>query len=89
MGERIMTNNFEAKHTIVLNDYQVANLRELFKACGYHPHNPGDKRSPLWALQNGDWMGEIMWRLPDVDFAPNQTFEQMRDAVLRAVDSSS
>jgi hypothetical protein len=73
-------NNFNLgeKHIVTLNDYHVANLRALINAIGY-PWNDGaiEESNPFWAANTGDWVGEIYWKLPEVDFEPNATGEEM------------
>lgn len=59
-----------AGHIIVLNDYQVANLRAAIHATGYASIY---KDSPLSVLNNGDWLGELMHLLPHVEYKPNAT----------------
>jgi len=66
---------YESKHQITLNDYQVANLKAMFEATGYNSKEPID--SPLGALDTGDWLGEIYWKLPDVSSSPNSTPDSM------------
>lgn len=67
-------------HVIVLDDYQVANLRALINAIGYGTVNdPPIGR--LSALNNGDWVGEIYQKLPYVEHKPNQTWQELRQAV--------
>ncbi len=62
-------------HQIELNDYQIANLLAMIEAAGYvttlHSQNPG--RNPLWAIQSGDWLGELYWKLPKTDYPPCRT----------------
>lgn len=61
------------KHTIELDDYEVANLRSAIEAIGYRltteqkviPH------SPLMVLNTGDWLGQIYQKLPVVKRSPN------------------
>lgn len=48
---------------LVLNDYELANLRaglELLRKIG---------------CDTGDWLGQILWKLPDVEQKPNCTVD--------------
>lgn len=70
-------------HALMLNDYQIANLRAAIEACGYATwHKDWFKKSPLMVLQNGDWMGEIYLMLPMVQHAPNQTPQKLIEEAL-------
>jgi len=66
-------------HVLVLNDYQVANLRAAIHAAGYG----SVYRSPLNVLNNGDWLGELFQMLPAVDQRPNTEPEQLAEAANR------
>jgi hypothetical protein len=59
-------------YNIELDDYEVANLREgllLLRDSG------GD---------TGDWLGQILYKLPDVEYGPNLSVqEQKRESALR------
>jgi len=67
------------KYTIELDDYEVANLRAAIEAAGYWGGQPA-KRNPLYALNTGDWLGQIFWKLPQVDCKPNKTPEYLAKA---------
>lgn len=63
-------------HILVLTDYEVANLREVFRAAG---HAQLVQRSPLMVLNNGDWVGQIAHKLLPLatDHTPNATAAQL------------
>ena len=68
-------------HVLMLNDYQVANLRALLNAigAGYWPVEEELRSSPLQVCNNGDWVGEIYMMLPyEGQQEPNQSAAQMR-----------
>jgi hypothetical protein len=62
-----------AIHAIELDDYEVANLRVAIESTGFPypkfaawaPHNP------LSVLNNGDWIGTVYMKLPEVGHQPN------------------
>lgn len=56
------------KHTIELDDYEVANLRAMIEACGM---KPGIPKTPLRVMHTGDWIGTIYAKLPEVAQRPN------------------
>jgi hypothetical protein len=56
------------QHVILLNDYQVTNLRSLLHAIGYASVH---RSSPLNVCDTGDWVGELYQKLPHVALAPN------------------
>ena len=60
------------EHQIILDDYQVANLRAVIEAAA-----PPIKRNPLYVINSGDWMMEIYLKLPKVDYKANKTAEEM------------
>lgn len=64
------------QHVLVLNDYQVANLRELFNAMGYACVVDDN---PLKVAHTGDWVGEIYNQLPYVGERqkPNATVSEL------------
>mgnify|MGYP003463968239 CR=1 FL=1 len=64
-------------HQIQLNDYEVANLRALIEACGYGRITNRVERNPLYVANTGDWIGQVWQKLPDVDYPPNATPEQL------------
>jgi hypothetical protein len=76
------------RHTIELNDYQLANLKSMIEACGYWagasekypefelleiPH-------PFQAFNSGDWIGELAWKLSELetDKKPNIEHKEYR-----------
>lgn len=72
------------KHVLVLNDYEVANLQETFRAIGYGAAgDPG----PLGALNTGDWVGQIARKLPYVEDKPgkrpNQRYDSARQLAMQ------
>lgn len=70
--------SFNYPHLLFLDDYEVANLQALIEAMGYATWN--DKEfipNPLQMAQTGDWVGQIYWKLPDVEHKPNITWQQM------------
>lgn len=69
-------------NTILLDDYEVANLRAAFEAIGYGQRKcescgsiktfwPIVGDSPLNVLNSGDWLGQIYNKLPELSHAPN------------------
>lgn len=56
-------------HLIVLDDYEVANLRSALWAAG----TASTYQSPLNVLQTGDWTGQILHKLQQLapDHKPN------------------
>jgi hypothetical protein len=65
--------------TITLSDYQIANLRELIKLCGFDGTSEGSKRG-VFAYNTGDWLGELWWKLQpfgETECKPNVTLEQV------------
>lgn len=63
-------------NTIVLNDYEVANLKALIESCGYGLPNRVD-RNPLWVANTGDWLGQIYQKLPTVHCDPNASPDEL------------
>jgi hypothetical protein len=61
-------------HVIVLSDYEVANLREMFRAMG---HAAAVDRNPLMAANTGDWVGQIAGKLPHVEHEPNVEWTEL------------
>ena len=57
------------KHTIELDDYEVANLKWLLQLV-----NDFTKFNPL---NSGDWVGQIREKLPMVDHRPNKSIEDI------------
>lgn len=73
----------ERGHVLMLNDYQVANLRALFNAIGYAAHFADTPSSPLSVANNGDWIGEIYQMLPyEGSQKPNVDAEQLRKSAI-------
>lgn len=70
-------------HVLMLNDYQIANLRSLFNAIGYGYHNPDIPSSPLSVVNNGDWVGEIYQMLPyEGQQKANASPQELRQAAI-------
>lgn len=65
------------KTNIELDAYEISNLRAALEAIGYRPHLGMDKRCPLWALNNGDWVGQIYNKLPESAIEPNDTAQEL------------
>lgn len=63
------------QHLFVLTDYQIANLREFLYATGYG----SVYKSPINVAHNGDWVGEILHMVNDVEteIKPNATAEEL------------
>src|SRR6266542_2206552 len=51
--EKTMIDNFNDEQTIVLSEYEIANLRSLLEACGYP--NGQCPKNPFYAANTGDW----------------------------------
>ena len=62
---------------IELNEYQVANLKSLIEASGYGYEKA--ERNPLWVANTGDWIGQIYNLLPEVEYKPNATAEELAE----------
>lgn len=60
------------QHVLVLSDYEVANLKEVFRAAGV---GAVVDRNPIQAIHNGDWTAQIAARLPSVDHKPNEDWQ--------------
>jgi hypothetical protein len=73
-----------AAYPIFLNEYQIANLRAAIEAAGYGGWGaeacPVAARNPLYALNTGDWLGEVYLMLPKVAHRPNRTPEEMAES---------
>lgn len=67
----------QGRHTLILSDYEVANLRAAIHAVGYGA--VGGDTSPLGVLNTGDWLGQIFNRLPEVDLKPNAEADELRE----------
>jgi hypothetical protein len=71
---------------LALNDYQAANLRWLLGLVGYP--------APLVAVgdfacaNTGDWVGEIYLRIPETDYKPNGTREDVITQSFSRVDKA-
>lgn len=61
-------------HLVQLDDYEVANLRELLIAMTATP-------SVLNPLANGDWTWQVLYKLPKVEHPPNNSSELMQSLV--------
>jgi hypothetical protein len=66
---------------IEFSEYEISNLRALIEACGYP--NGACPRNPLWAINNGDWLGQIYNKLPIVNTGPNRTPNELAEDVSR------
>jgi hypothetical protein len=68
------------RHTLVLSDYEVVNLRAAIHATGYASAYGGPE-NPLSVLNSGDWIGQIFQRLPYLGehMRPNATAEELVD----------
>lgn len=66
------------QHILVLTDYEVANLREVFRAAG---HGWAVDNNPLKVINNGDWVGQIAAKLVPLatDHVPNATAAQLAE----------
>lgn len=63
---------------IELDDYEITNLRAALEATGqgtWHEsmRDPFVPDNPLGVLNNGDWVGQILGKLPVVSAIPNNT----------------
>lgn len=68
------------RHTIVLDDYELANLRELLRACGTWREGELNEQelndvagNPFTAANNGLWLSQLYAKLPTTHHAPNMT----------------
>lgn len=70
---------WDDKYTVTLNAYHVANLKAALEAAGiYRGPEPDGLQNPLGALNTGDWLGEIYYKLPtEVDYRPNVPADDM------------
>lgn len=71
-------------YEIILDEYEIANLKALINAIGYPSCGPdaGDSIGHMLApLQTGDWLGQIYNKLPPVQFKPNSGAKEMRQSV--------
>lgn len=50
------------RHLIELDDYEVCNLKRLLYAVA---GLTGEGDDPLKGFNNGDWVGQIAWYLPE------------------------
>lgn len=75
--------DWQARCVIELDGYEVANLRAAIEAMGYPAtREPPAPRSPLFALHNGDWVGQVYNKLPEVtegNHVPNDTPEELAE----------
>lgn len=71
------------KHVIELDDYEVANLKAALRAigCGWYQNGVTRfaSRSPLFAMNTGDWVCQIAHKLPEVDYVPNVQVEELAE----------
>ena len=71
-----MSDRYIERHEVRLSDYQVANLVESLRAILGSMY--GGVASPLNAMNTGDWVGELYWKLEGITKAhPNRTAEEM------------
>lgn len=78
-----------SNHNLELTDYELANLKAMIEACGYSAGRAIDAleaNHPLQAFNNGDWVGQIGWKLSQLKekSPPNQTYQQIRDRAFKA-----
>jgi|SRR5581483_4629662 len=82
-------------HDIQLDDYEVANLRAAIEAAGYSgqikcsnccSYTSRVPRNPLCAMHNGDWLGQIYNKLPEVAHKPNVHPEVMARFAMEIAD---
>ncbi len=70
-----------------LTEYEADNLRAALVAINENPqYNPGVKASPLVALNTGDWVNQIRWKIEaqiGPPWTPNRTPEEM---CIRAIE---
>lgn len=61
--------------TITLDEYEVANLRELLRCCGM-PHSSGHP----FPYNTVAWLGQIYYKLKpmETELRPNVTLEQVK-----------
>lgn len=69
---------------IELDDYEITNLRAALEATGsgtWHEsmRDPPMPDSPLGVLNNGDWVGQILGKLPLVSAIPNKTADELAE----------
>lgn len=64
--------------TITLDEYEVSNLRELLKCCGF-PHDPNGPAP--FAYNTGDWLGQLWWKLEPMqtEHQPNRSIAEVRN----------
>lgn len=75
-------------HVLRLNDYQLANLKAFVETV-WRKAGPFPVASPFQVANTGDWIGEIGWMLPDIEYGPNATADEMIQRALawRPVES--
>lgn len=56
---------------LILDDYEVANLQRLLLAVA---GTTSEGERMVREFNNGDWVGQIGFYLPDVDHAPNAPY---------------
>lgn len=67
-----------------LDEYEIANLRAALEAiCGWRDGRItdearlGDESNPLGVLRNGDWIGQLYWKLPRLPYRPNAAPDEL------------
>lgn len=63
---------------IELDDYEITNLRSALEATGQGTWHES-MRNPLGVLNNGDWVGQILGKLPVVSTIPNATADELAE----------
>ncbi len=75
---------WHTNYPVELDGYEVANLRAAIEAMGYPAtREPSVLRSPLMVMHNGDWVGQVYNKLPEVaegDHVLNNTPEELAEA---------
>lgn len=69
----------QGEHVLVLSSYELANLTAALEAGATVVRGP----NPLGALNNGDWLNQVRFRLPSTDTAPNAEPMALIDAALQ------
>lgn len=79
----------EDSQSLLLDDYQRANLLWLLRAVGWpHPEHPGIE--PFTLADTGDWLGEIagaLEEMPATGVDPNMSESELREAVRQWADA--
>lgn len=65
--------------TITLDEYEVANIRELLKCCGFDGTGGCSVGAPF-PYNTGDWLGQLWWKLEPMqtDYTPNRSLSDVR-----------